>query len=750
MAEGPAILSGRKWALRFRWTALLLTACAGSSSPPVAVSPPNPLERSGLPESSVIVEKWPMPRPRIPTRRDQTVDRFHGVDVPDPYRWLENGDSPEVSAWVDAQNQLLERKLSASKARPLLRARLAELLQIGWISLPTVRKTQTGGLRLFFKRREGKQEQPILVVRDGSRGTDSVLLDPNVQSTDGTLSLDWYEPSEDGALVAYGTSQGGSEDSILRVRNVQTGQDLSDTIGHTRHASVAWTQDGKRFFYSRYPEPGSVPKGEERYHRRIYEHRLGRDPKLDPLVFGDALLHTDYPSCQTSPDGRWLVISVSRGWNESEIHLADLEEAALTFHRLTPPGQNRYAAIARRDALFVLTNEGASRYRLFQIDPKKPDRTHWRLLIAEHPTDVLANVELVGTNFLVSYQQGGISRLERFDIHGKSRGPIPLPTLGTSDGFSGLSDGSEAFYNFESFAVPPTIHRLDLTSSTSELWESISAPLVPEDYRVEERQARSPDGTQIPYRLVQHRSVNLSSGNNPTLLYGYGGFNEKMQPRFSRANFAWLEQGGIYVQAVLRGGGEFGEDWHRAGQRAEKQNTFDDFIAVAEDLIQGKVTNPRQLAIHGRSNGGLLVAAALTQRPELFQAAVAGVPLTDMVRYPEFLIAKLWIPEYGSPRDPDEFRTLFAYSPYHRVRPGVSYPAVLVTTAESDTRVDPLHARKFVAALQQATRSDRPILLRTERKAGHGAGTPVSKLVLEFADLYAFLLEELGMLASGS
>jgi prolyl oligopeptidase len=462
-------------------------------------------------------------------------------------------------------------------------------------------------------------------------------------------------------------------------------------------------------------------------------------------VFGGDLPPTDYPGCQVSPDGRWLIVSISRGWDETELRIADLKQPTLEFRRITPAGKNRYFAIARSDALYVLTNEGAPRYRIFRVDPRQLERERWRLVIDEHPTDVIGNLELVGSELLVSYQSAGISRLERFDVDGRSRGAVALPTLGTSDGFSGLPDGSEAFYNFESFAVPPELHRIDLSTGKTELWEAVKAGIPKHDFVVEQHTARSKDGTSVPYRLVRHRSVTPNSGSNPTLMHGYGGFNERMRPRFTRSNFAWLERGGVYVQTVLRGGGEFGEEWHRAGQLTRKQNTFDDFFAIAEDLIARRVTRPSRLAIHGGSNGGLLVAAAVTQRPELFRAAVASVPLTDMVRYPRFLIAKLWVPEYGSPDDPEQFASLLAYSPYHRVRQGVEYPAVLVTTAESDTRVDPLHARKFVAALQRATSSDRPILLRIERKAGHGAGTPVSKLVGELTDFYTFLLEQLQM-----
>jgi prolyl oligopeptidase len=689
-------------------------------------------------------EKWPAHAGRVATRKEALSETRFGETINDPYRWLEDGGSAEVAAWVEAQNTLTESTLARVPGREALRKRMSELLSIGSLSLPTPRRTREGTLRLFYTRREAGDEQPILYVRDGLHGSDRVLFDPNQAGpSDGSTSLDWYEPSDDGALLAYGTSQGGTEDSTLRVRDVKTGRELPDAIDRARFASISWLPDNQRFFYSRYPAPGTVPAGEERFHRRIYLHRLGQNPDEDALVFGADLPLTDFPSSTISPNGRWLVVSVSRGWNESALYLADTRRAPLTFARITPEGSHTYAAIARDDALYVMTNEGAARYRIFAVDPKKPARDAWRSVIPEHARDVIRNFEVVGRQILLAYLHDGATRLERFDRDGSSRGAVELPTLGTSDGFVGLADGTEAFFGFESFALAPEIRRLDLKSGASERWQAVNAPIKSEDYSVEAFWARSKDGTLVPYQWVRRRELKLGEHPAPTLLYGYGGFNENILPRFSRSLQAFIERGGIYVQAILRGGGEFGEAWHRAGSLEHKQNGFDDFIAVAETLIARGVTSTKQLAIHGRSNGGLLVAAAVTQRPELFRAAVAGVPLTDMIRYPNFLLGKLWVPEYGSPDDEAQFRALFAYSPYHRVRAGVAYPAVLVTTAEGDTRVDPLHARKFVAALQAASSSDRPLLLRTQKVAGHGAGTPVSKLVAELTDVYAFLFSEL-------
>lgn len=683
----------------------------------------------------------------VPSRREAIVETLHGVPVADPYRWLEDGTAPEVKSWVAAQNALTDETLARVPEREALHERLTQLLAIGTISLPVVRRTRGGQLRLFFTRRSGPQDQPVLYVRDGLRGQDRTLVDPNRETSDGTTSLDWYDPSPDGSMLAYGTSQGGTEDSTLRVREVATSRDLPDRIERTRFASVAWSVDARSFFYTRYPRPGSVPAGEERYHRRIYQHRLAADPEEDPLIFGAGLAATDFPGCQLSPDGRWLLVTVSRGWNESTLHLADLRASERRFVRISPESGAHYQAVVRNDALYVLTNEAASRYRLFAVDLRHPERADWRLLLEEHPSDVLEAVQVIGKQVLVSYLQAGVARIERFDLRGRSHGHLAVPPLGSSDGVSGLPDGDEAFYTFESFAVPPQIRHVDLPSAKEQLWEAVEAPIDPNDYVVSQAVARSRDGTLIPYRSVRRKD--LAPGVQPTLLYGYGGFNENITPRFSRANFAWLERGGVYVQATLRGGGELGESWHRAGQLENKQNTFDDFSSVARDLIARGVTDPAHLAVYGRSNGGLLVAAVITQHPELFRAAVAGVPLTDMLRYPRFLIAKLWVPEYGSPEDPREFRWLLAYSPYHRVALGRAYPALLVTTAESDTRVDPLHARKLVAAMQYASSADRAILLRTESRAGHGAGRPVSKQVAELTDIFAFLSAELGVSSGG-
>lgn len=727
-----------------RWLApALAAAVAACAGPPL---PPEEPKRSLEPGVAPIIFHTLNRSLPVETRRQDLTETLHGQLVADPYRWLEDDDSEEVRTWTQAQNDLLQDQLSRIGERSRLHARLVELLGIGDVTHPAVRRTGRNAFRYFYRRREAGQDHAILYVRDGLAGEDRVLLDPNQLSTDKTTSLDWYFPSRDGSLLAYGLSEGGSEESTLFVRNVATGKDLPDKIERTRYSSVCWRPDNRGFYYARYPEPGSVPEGEESYHRKIFDHVLGSDPKKDPLVY-EASKMTHFPSCQISPDGRWLLVSVHQGWSKNELFLADTKKKNLEFVELTTGKTQLYRSVLANDALYLRTNEGAPRYSVYRVDPARPARSEWKQIIREHATDVLDDITVVGGQVLASFMRDAASRLERFDATGNSLGPVALPSVGTSDGFSGVHDGAEGFFNFESFARPDGIWRLDLKTGKVDPWVTVKSPIVPDDFVVVTREAKSKDGTRVPYFVVHKKGLELDAGDHPTLLYGYGGFNVSLQPRFSRSNYALLERGVVYVQAILRGGGEFGEEWHRDGQLGKKQNVFDDFYAVAEHLIQSGVTTSERLAVSGRSNGGLLVATAVTQRPELFRVGISGVPLTDMLRYHRFLIAKLWIPEYGSPDDPEQFEWLHAYSPYHRVVDGTEYPAVLLTTAESDTRVHPMHARKMAAALQYATGSERPVLLRIETQAGHGAGKPVTKIADEHADVYAFLLWQLGLVA---
>ncbi|HEY7026622.1 MAG TPA: prolyl oligopeptidase family serine peptidase [Gemmatimonadales bacterium] len=663
------------------------------------------------------------------------VDTLHGERIPDPYRWLEDGDSAETQAWTAEQNRFTRDYLDRVPARPFIKARLEQLLKIGALSAPTPMRG-----RYFYQRREGTQNQPVLYVRDGVEGSDRVLLDPNVLDAAGTTALDWYFPSEEGKLLAYGLSENGSEESVLHVLDVDTGEIKPERIGGTRAADLAWLPDDSGFYYTRYPNPGTVPEGEEQYHRAVFLHRLGDDPVGDQLIFKPAQKEY-WPSVDLSPEGRWLLIGVARTFDQTDLYLKDLVRDG----PLVPVAENLPASFEGqvvRGRLYVRTNLDAPNYRLYRGDPEQPDRSRWEELIPSRSDAVLDGAMVLGNALALSYLERASSRLLMTDLDGENPRPLELPAIGSVFGWGGEWDGEELLYGFSSYTIPPSVYRVDVNTGVQSLWRRVEADLDPAVYQVRQVTYPSRDGTAVTMFLV-HRNGLALDRDNPTYLTGYGGFNISMTPGFSRSLLLWVERGGLVAVPNLRGGGEYGESWHQAGMLARKQNSFDDFIAAAEWLIAKGYTRPERLAIAGGSNGGLLMGAALTQRPELFRAVVIQVPLLDMLRYHRFLIARLWIPEYGDPEDPEQFGWLRAYSPYHRVEAGTAYPAVLLATAESDTRVDPMHARKMTALLQSASTSGRPVLLRLEEKAGHGAGKPVSKVLEELVDTWSFVFEEL-------
>lgn len=689
-------------------------------------------------------------RPPPETPVELVSERLHGVDIVDPYRWLEDGEAPAVRAWSDAQAKHAHAWLEAWPGRSALRARLERLLSIGSVSAPQVR-----GERHFFLRRQGVEPQPRLFVRAGRDGAERELLDPARLAADGTAALDWHHPSPDGRLLAYGVSEGGSEQSSLHVLDVDTLQALPDTIPFTRACALAWWPDATGFYYTRYPEPGSVPAGEEVYHRQVFTHRLGDDWRSDAPVFGAGRAANDWPSVLLAPNGRWLVVVVERGWSVNEVYIRDLWSDG-PFMAVAEGLDALTNVIVRDDRLLLHTNLGAPRYRLASLalpSDGLPDRLGseaWQPLLPEG-TDVLESVQAIGPWLLVAYLAEASSRVDVYGPTGSPRTSLALPGLGSVGAIEGAWDGHEAFLEFSSFTTPPTILHVDLRDAVAgahgaacDTWQRALADVRPDDYEVSLERCPSRDGTSVSLFVVRRRD-RPSDGRGPAVLNGYGGFNVSLSPAFSRNVLAFLEQGGLYAVAHLRGGAEYGEDWHRAGMLARKQNTFDDFIAVAEHLVATGHAAPQRLAIEGGSNGGLLVGAALTQRPALFRAAVCQVPLLDMLRYHLFRIARLWIPEYGCAEDPQAFEWLRAYSPYHHVRDGVAYPAVLLTTGAEDSRVDPLHARKMAARLQAATASEHPVLLRLEQRAGHGQGKPLHKLVDEWTDVWTFLFDQLGV-----
>jgi prolyl oligopeptidase len=682
----------------------------------------------------------------VPTRKEPLVEVLHGVPVPDPYRWLEDSESAEVRAWDEAQTAVTRAWLDRLPAREGLRERARTLLSVGHVGAPISRKTASGMRRYFHVRREGSQEQAVLCARDGLDGADRVLIDPAPLSADGTTAIDWWVVSSDGERVAWGLSEAGSEESTLRVRDVATGQDLPDRIPHTRHASVAWMPDGKSFYYTRYPAPGDVAPGDERYFCKVYRHVLGEDPVRDELVFGEGRDKLDIPGVVAAPGGRWLVVRVHMGWQKSELWARDLATPGSRFIAVARGPEALYEPVPLDDVLYVLTNEGSPRYRLVAIDWNDPSRSRWRELLPESG-DVLADLTVVGGDdrvLIAAYLHEATSRVERFTRDGKPLGPVQLPVLGSAV-VTGAYDAAEAFVELTSFATPWQVLRVDLATGGTTVWDRVGVGCTLPGVRVSMMHATSKDGTRVPMFVVEPEGAPRDD-DRPTALYGYGGFNIVQSPSFSARALMTVERGGVWAVALLRGGGELGEEWHRAGMLDRKQNVFDDLYACAETLFREKVTRPGRLGIVGGSNGGLLTATAVTQRPELFRAALSLVPLADMLRYHRYRIGALWTAEYGDPDDASAFAWLHAYSPYHHVTDGARYPSVLLTTAESDSRVDPMHARKMAARLQAAQGdSTRPVLLRVESRAGHGAGKPVAKLVDELADEMAFLFHELSL-----
>ena len=677
------------------------------------------------------------------TRKDDLVETLHGVAVADPYRWLEDGDSADVKAWTASQNERTRVVLDAMPGRDALRTRVKALLEVGRVSPPAVRRSAHGPARYFHMKRVGDENQPTLYVREGVAGKDRALIDPLKLSDDSTTALDWWYPSKDGALLAYGISRNGSEDSTLHVRDVKTGADLPDAIPFTRHCGVAWVPDGKGFYYSRYPEPGSVPQGEEVYHRKVFFHLLGTEWKKDKLVF-ERPTKEDESNVSISPNGRWLVANVEMGWDRNEVFVRDRSRGEKAVWVPVAQGIHAlFSPIPRDEKLFVLTNDGASKYRLYSVEYDHPDRKLWHEVIPEGK-DTLSDVTIIHGEMIGTYLHDASTRLERFAMNGKSKGPIALPSIGSAS-VTGPWDGDEAFLAFESYVEPTEVLRFDAKTSKTEAWDRVGEGFHAGDVEVTTKFATSKDGTKVPMFVVAKKGIPLD-GSNPTLLWGYGGFNINETPAFSTRAMTIVERGGVFVSAVLRGGGEYGEAWHQAGMLANKQNVFDDFAACAQELINEKITSPDKLGIIGGSNGGLLVAAAITQHPELYRVALSLVPLTDMIRYPRFRIARFWIPEYGDPEKTDEFNWLYAYSPYHHVKDGTRYPATLFATAESDSRVDPMHARKMAARLQEAQGdASRPILIRIESNAGHGAGKPMSKVIDETVDELGFAFDQLGI-----
>jgi len=677
------------------------------------------------------------------TRKGDVVDDYFGTKVPDPYRWLEDDNGEETKAWVRAQDEVTSRWLGAIPERRAIRDRLTRLWDYERFSSPFKR-----GRRYFYSRNSGLQNQAVLYATEDAAKEGRVLLDANALSKDGTVALAGLGATDDGALVAYALADAGSDWITWRVRDAATGKDLPDEVRWSKASGASWRKDGSGFYYSRYDEPkaGEALTGANQNHQ-VYFHRLGTPQARDELVFARPDQPEWYLGADVTDDGRWVVITASKGTNpETAVFLLDLAK----------PGAKPEPFLDRMDAaydvvddegetFFVLTNKDAPRNRLVAIRKGKPDPKDWREIIPQGKgRDVLEAVSLVGGRFIATWMRDAHHAVEIFDLAGKKLADLALPSLGTVAGFDGKRTDGETFYVFTGFTSPPTIYRLDMRSLASTVFRRPRVSFDAGAYEARQVFYPSQDGTKIPMFLVHRKGLALD-GRNPTLLYGYGGFKISMTPWFSASTAAWLEMGGVFAVANLRGGGEYGQEWYDAGRLAKKQNVFDDFIAGAEWLVASRITSTPRLAVDGASNGGLLVAAAMTQRPELFGAVVPEVGVLDMLRFHRFTLGWGWKSDYGSSETKEGFDLLMRYSPLHNLRPGTRYPPTLVTTADHDDRVVPAHSFKFIAALQAAQGADAPVLARIETRAGHGAGKPTQKIIEERADVFAFLAKTLGM-----
>jgi len=674
-----------------------------------------------------------------PSRVDDVVENLHGTEVHDPYRWLEDGSSAEVRAWAKDQNAFARRQLDGLAGRGWLEKRLKEVSYVDATGVP-----KRAGSRLFFTRRKADQEKAVLYWRGDDDGVDHVLVDPNALSAGGTpTSLGEWVPSYDGTTLAYGLSENNADEATLYLKDVATGQVSDrDRIDGAKYASPSWTPAGDGFYYTWLPTDPSIPEAERPGWAEVRYHALGTDPARDAVIRPAINDPEKFVWPSLSRDGHWLLTSVV-SFTSVDISYKDLRTPGGDWKTLVSSDEAEYWPEVWQDRFYLRTNDGGTRFRVLRVDPSSPDRKDWVEIVPEAPDAVLQGISVLGGRLALSYLRNAASELELRTLDGKKIRSVALPGIGASSGLVGTPDGDEAFYDFSSFTHPPEIWRTSIATGYSRRWATRDVPVDPKPYTVEQVFYPSKDGTRIPMFLV-HRSDAPKDGSMPFLLYGYGGFGVSLEPSFSARLYPWLEAGGGYAVANLRGGGEYGEDWHKAGALGNKQNVFDDFIAAGEYLVKEGWTKPERLAIQGGSNGGLLVGAALTQRPDLFKAVICEVPLLDMVRYHRFGSGRTWVSEYGSADKQEDFGWLYAYSPYHHVTAGTTYPAVLMASADSDDRVDPLHARKMTAALQAASTGG-PVLLRIEANAGHGGADQVSSAVAKAVDVYSFLFDELGM-----
>ncbi len=680
------------------------------------------------------------------TKRGDQVDDYHGTKVPDPYRWLEADvrESKDVAAWVEAENKVTNAYLEAIPEREPIKKRLTELWNFERFSLPT----QKDGV-YFYSRNDGLENQSVLYAADSLKANPRELLNPNTWSKDGTVSLAGTAISPKAKYLAYGKSEGGSDWHTWHVLDLNTGKPLTDQLNWIKFSNVSWTKDGKGFYYTRYPEPEKGTKFQGlAFNASLCYHRVGTPQSEDTVVYK----RPDHPDwglgAGVTDDGRYLVISIWKGTDHrNPVVYRDLQAPKGGMVDLIEGFEHKYDFVGNEGPVFFfVTDQEAPKGRLIAIDTRKPERKNWKEII---PTtkNALQGISMVGNVFIGSYLKDASSYTRVFDLEGKLIRDVNLPGIGTTSGFGGERGDTETFYSYSSFAVPPSIYRYDLKTGKSELWKQPKVKFDPADYETKQVFYASKDGAKIPMFITAKKGLALT-GNNPTLLYGYGGFNISITPTFKVSILDWMEMGGVYAVANIRGGGEYGQDWHKAAIKLHRPKAYEDFIAAAEWLIDQKYTRTDKLAIQGRSNGGLLVGAVMCKRPDLFGACLPGVGVMDMLRFHKFTAGRYWVDDYGSSEDANEFKVLHSYSPYHNLKKGVKYPATLCVTADHDDRVVPSHTFKFIAELQYCQEGPAPVLARIDTKAGHGAGRSTAQMIDEVADEWAFLVKNLKMKAN--
>jgi prolyl oligopeptidase len=698
-----------------------------------------------LSQAAAVAQTCPAPGVALNYPITRTVDQqdnYHGTTIADPYRWLEDANSDETHAWVEAQNKLTQGYLSQIPGRDAIKSRLTRLWNFERFSVPF----KEGG-RYFYSRNDGLQNQSVLYTMKTLADVPRMLLDPNTLAADGTVALAGVAVSPNGRYLAYSTAASGSDWNEIKVRDIDSGKDTDDIVKWVKFSSTAWLHDGSGFFYSRYDEPKEATKlADVNYFQKLYFHKVGTPQSADTLVY-DRPDHKDWGfGAEVSEDGKYLVITASQGTeNKNRVYYKELSRKDAKVVPLLEDFDAAYNFIGNDGSVFWFrTERNAPRGRIVSIDTRKPGVLNWKQIVPESG-NTMVSASIVNNQLLVDYLSDAHSLVKVFDLKGKPLHDIELPGLGTAGGFNGKRADTETFYSYTSFTTPSTIYRYDLKTNKSSVYRQPKVDFDPAVFETRQEFFTSRDGTKVPMFIVAKKGLKLD-GSNPTYLYGYGGFNISLTPSFSVANLAWLEMGGVYVMANLRGGGEYGESWHAAGTKLQKQNVFDDFIGAAEWLIEHKVTSPAKLSIGGGSNGGLLVGAAMTQRPELFAAAIPQVGVMDMLRFHKFTIGWAWTSDYGSSDNADEFKALVKYSPLHNLKKGTCYPATMITTADHDDRVVPAHSFKFAATAQaDQAPGGAPILIRIDSKAGHGAGKPTTKQIEEVADRWGFLSRALKM-----